>query len=383
MDGLFGRQVADRLLQEAANRLSVCVRDTDTVARLGGDQFAIIQVLAGEINPAATLAQRVLERLSDLYEIDGRLISAAASLGIALYPHHGSSGETLMRNAGLALDRAKASGRPAFSFFAEDMDVQVRDRQAMEHDLRDAIRRGELELNYQPLFDGETLQVNGYEALVRWRHPVRGAIPPAVFIPLAEECGLIVPLGRWVLETACQEASRWETAHSIAVNLSPRQFRQPDLAQMVMQFLRTAGLPAHRLELEVTEAILIEDTENALKILHFLKTQGVRLALDDFGTGSSSLSTLRRFPFDRIKIDRSFIQGLGGGEEAEAMIRAIVALGHSLRMEVTAKGVETDPQLASLRREHCGQIQGFLLGRPVPAAALHPGLIPRGLLAHG
>jgi EAL domain-containing protein (putative c-di-GMP-specific phosphodiesterase class I) len=278
---------------------------------------------------------------------------------------------TLMQNADLALYRAKQDGGGAFRFFKPEMDWKLQQRRALERDLREAVARGEMEVHYQPLFASDTLDLVGYEALLRWTHPQRGAVSPDQFIPVAEECGAIGPLGRWVLDMACAEAASWPTPLRIAVNLSPVQFRQTDLAGMVATILHKHQLDPARLELEITEGVLIDDGERALAVLRRLKALGVRIALDDFGTGYSSLSYLRRFPFDKIKIDKSFIHGLGEDHDAEAIVSSIIAMSHSLRLDVTAEGVETEGQLLRLRSEHCSQVQGFLLGRPHAADRLH------------
>ncbi len=372
VDHCYGRATRDKLLQEIANRLSVCVRDNDTVARLGDDEFVVLQVLAGEMSFASALAQRVVELLSEPYTIDGLRIVIRVRLGIALCPSDGASGETLLRKAHLALARVKAAGNSSFSFFATELDEQLHEREALERDLRDAIRRGQLELYYQPLRDIETLAITGYEALVRWHHPLRGDIAPELFVPLADDCGLTVQLGRWVMETACHEAANWDQPHRITVNLSRRQVLQLDLVPMITQALKWSGLAPDRLELEVTEPALLDDPEQALKVLRGLKTLGVDIALDGFGTGYSSLGYLCRFPFDRIKIDKTFVQSLPVSDDAGAFVDAIVALGTSLGIGVTAAGVETEDQLLSLRRRQCGQVQGFLLDHPAPSSRLSP-----------
>ncbi len=370
VNDLMGHPVGDQVLVEVGRRLSTCLRDSDTLARLGGDEFAIVQCFHDQPRAAAELAGQVIDLLSGMFDIAGQSVGLGASVGIALYPSDADAPEVLMRNADLALYRAKHDGRGVFRFFEPDMDRRQQHRRTMEQELRLALLRDELRLHYQPLLDSATLEVDGYEALVRWEHPVRGRISPAEFIPVAEECGLIVPLGQWVLDTACTEAASWDQPRRIAVNLSPAQFRQRDLAEGVRRTLIRTGLAPSRLELEITEGILIDDAERALTMLHELKALGVRIALDDFGTGYSSLSYLRRFPFDKLKIDASFIRGLGDGGEADAIVRAIVGLGRSLGLHVTAEGVETQDQLSRLRAHECDQVQGFLLGRPVPASEL-------------
>ncbi len=364
----FGPAIGDRLLTEAGARLATVTRDMDTTARLGADEFAIVQPFARQTD-AAALAARLVARLAEPYRIDGLTIPASASIGIAIHPGDGQAPETLLRNAVQALARARVEGG-TFRFFEPAIDARLRERRQTEQDLRAALGTAALQVHYQPLFDVESLGLVGYEALLRWQHPVRGPISPAEFIPLAEESGAILPLGRFVLQTACRTAAGWTGGQSVAVNLSAVQFKQSDLPQMVAAILAETGLPPERLELEVTESVLIDDAERALVALAALKALGVRIALDDFGTGYSSLSYLRRFPFDKIKIDRSFVQGLGEDAEAEAIVRSIVALGRSLNLSVTAEGVETELQLSRLRAQRCTEVQGFLLGRPMPQEAL-------------
>ena len=376
VNDLLGHPVGDGVLIEVGNRLTACLRDSDTVARLGGDEFAIVQCFSDQPRGAAGLAERIVRLLAEPFEVAGQRAAIGASVGIALWPSDAQSAELLLRNADLALYRAKQDGRGTLRFFEHDMDAQLQQRRTLEQELRGAMLRGELCLHYQPLLDSATLEIEGFEALLRWPHAVRGFISPAEFIPVAEECGLIGPLGQWVLETACTEAASWARPWRIAVNLSPAQFKQRDLAESVRQVLARTGLAPWRLELEITENILIDDAERALTMLREMKALGVRIALDDFGTGYSSLSYLRRFPFDKLKIDASFVQALGDGGEADAIVRAIVALGRSLSLHITAEGVETAEQLRLLRAQDCDQVQGFLLGRPMPPGEL-AGMAPR------
>ncbi len=364
LNDLLGYPAGDRLLAQVAGRIAATVRGTDTPARIGGDEFAVVQPLASQPNSAAALAKRLLAELCRPYEIDGRSVRVGVSIGIALHPGDGATADALARNADFALGRAKQDGRGGFRFFEPEMDRELRERRALGVDLREALGRAELALHYQPLFDAETLGLCGYEALLRWTHPVRGSVSPGQFIPVAEECGLIDGIGRWTLEQACAAAVRWPDNLRIAVNLSPVQFRQTDLVGMVAAILHRHGLAPARLELEITEGVLIDDADRALAILRQLKALGVRIALDDFGTGFSSLGYLRRFPFDKLKIDKSFVPGLGEDADADAIVRSIIAMAQSLRLDVTAEGVETEGQLARLRAEHCSQVQGFLLGRP-------------------
>jgi diguanylate cyclase (GGDEF)-like protein len=375
INDVFGHPAGDRLLVHAAERLRAALGATDTLARTGGDEFVVVQPGAGRAE-AASLARRLVSVLSQGTQIEGRNVSIGTSVGVALHPADGATAESLLRHADMALYRAKREGRGTFRFFDEAADRRLRERHALEHDLGEALARGQLDLHYQPILDCRTRRLVGFEALARWHHPVRGPIAPAEFVPIAEECGLILQLGRWALETACAEATTWSSEARIAVNLSPTQFRQPGLPELVAGVLRRTGLPASRLELEVTEGLLVDDTERALAALVEIKRLGVRLALDDFGTGYASLSYLLRFPFDRIKIDRSFVKGLGCDADATAIVTAILALARSLRLGVTAEGVETEEHLALLRAQQCQHAQGFLLGRPVPAACLQELLTP-------
>ena len=367
VNDLLGHEAGDQLLVEVGRRLEVTLRDSDTLARLGGDEFVIIQPLMQQPHEAAALSVRVLKALATPFDIAGQTAEVNVSVGIAVYPQDGDTAAELLHNADTALSRAKAEGDGTFLFFEAAMDRQIQERRHLEIDLRQAVQRGELELHYQPLFDThETTTVVGFEALVRWHHPSRGMISPADFIPLAEECGLIGQIGRFVLERACTEAASWPSQHRVAVNLSPAQFRQADLPQMVASILEATGLPPQRLELEITEGVLIDNADRAVELLNQLKRLGLNISLDDFGTGYSSLSYLRRFPFDKIKIDQSFIGSLHQDHEAVAIVEAIVSLGRNLHLSITAEGVETEAQLQALRRLDCNQVQGFLLGRPMP-----------------
>jgi len=306
--------------------------------------------------------------------VDGYRLGVACSIGVALYPRHGPEGRTLLKNADTALYRAKAEGRGTFRFFEPEMDRSLQERRALEHDLRLAMQHDRLEVYFQPEFACDSLQVVGFEALVRWRDPARGVVPQGIFIPIAEECGLIDQLGRVVLERACTLAASWQQKRRIAVNLSPSQFRDNSLPTLLSEILERTGLPAHLLELEVTEGVLIRDEEQALGILRGLKAHGVRIALDDFGTGYSSLSYLRRFPFDKIKIDKSFVQAQQHDPGAQAILETILAMSGRLNLTVTAEGVETEEQLAMIRRQRCTEVQGYLLGMPMPAAQV-PGFL--------
>ena len=366
----MGHAAGDRLLVEVAVRVSGMLRAGDMLARLGGDEFAVLLGLLDTPESGADLAGRIVDALAQPFDIGGRSVVIGGSVGVALAPDDGGDPETLLHLADIAMYRAKADGRGGFRRFEAEMGERLRDRRNLELDLRHATVDGELELHYQPIVSCGNNVLVGFEALVRWNHPKRGRIAPSEFIPLAEECGLIVPLGMWVLETACREACTWALPLRLAVNMSPAQFCHPDLSQQVGAVLAATGLDPARLEIEVTEGFLIDDPDRALAILSEIKAMGVRISLDDFGTGYSSLSYLQRFPFDKIKIDRSFVQGLGESGQAEAIVRAVIAMAGSLNLTVTAEGVETEAQLAALQAQHCDQVQGFLTGRPVPQAAL-------------
>jgi EAL domain-containing protein (putative c-di-GMP-specific phosphodiesterase class I) len=301
-------------------------------------------------------------------QVDGYRLPVGCSIGVALYPRDGRDGRSLLKNADTALYRTKAEGRGTFRFFELEMDRSLQERRALEHDLRLALQHDRLEVYFQPESACDTLQVVGFEALVRWRDPTRGLVPPGIFIPIAEECGLIEQLGRIVLERACALAASWQPRCRIAVNLSPSQFRNHGLPNLLSDILERTGLPARLLELEVTEGVLIRDEEQALSILRGLKAQGVRIALDDFGTGYSSLSYLRRFPFDKIKIDKSFVQAQQSDPGAQAILETILAMSGRLNLTVTAEGVETEEQLAMIRRQRCTEVQGYLLARPMPSS---------------
>jgi diguanylate cyclase (GGDEF)-like protein/PAS domain S-box-containing protein len=364
----LGHAAGDMLLRQAADRLRSCIQDGNLVARLGGDEFALIQTGAVGADDAAALADHVLGVLEEDYRIDDQRTFAGASIGIALVSGQGAAPDDVVRNADIALGRAKAEGRATFRFFEPAMDEAVRRRQELKAGLRSALDRGELELHFQPLIGIRTGEVTCFEALLRWRHPVQGMIPPAEFIPVAEETGLIMQLGEWALRTACHEASRWPSSVRVAVNLSPIQFRDPGLLQTVRSTLAASGLAAGRLELEITESVLLRDDEANIAVLRELSGLGVRIVLDDFGTGFSSLGYLLRFPFHKIKIDRSFVTGLPERREAKAIIRAVVSMSRSLGISAAAEGVETNAQLDALRRLGCNDAQGYLFNRPVPQA---------------
>jgi predicted signal transduction protein with EAL and GGDEF domain len=335
------------------------------LARLGGDEFVVLVTEGAQPATAEAIAARLLATVASEIGIGAQYLRIGMSIGVAVFPADGKDAATLLANADAALYRAKAEGRGSIRFFAADMDERLRERRALQHELRSAIDRRELVLHYQPqaAIGGDVI---GFEALLRWHHPTRGTIPPSTFIPLAEESGLIVPLGEWILREACREAAAWPRPLQIAVNLSPIQFRHGDLPSLVHAVLLETGLAPHRLELEITEGVLIGDFARALSVLRRLKTIGVRIAMDDFGTGYSSLSYLQAFPFDKIKIDRTFIANLTSNENSAAIVRAVIGLGRGLSLPVVAEGVETSEQLAFLVRESCAEVQGFLVGRPRP-----------------
>ena len=363
----FGHPVGDALLRAVAGRLRGCVRSCDTVARLGGDEFAIIQAPLGRVDEAGTLAQRIVETLSEPYDLSGHRVVVGASVGIALAPVDTADVGHLLKMADIALYRAKSDGRGLFRMFEPGMDLKLQARRALEFDLHRAVERQEFELHYQPLVDLSSGRVNALEALIRWRHPERGLVRPDDFIPLAEETGLIGPIGKWVLHRACAEAAGWPKDVRIAVNVSAAQFKGPGLVTAVLDALAASALAPERLELEITETAFLADADATLAVLHKLRTTGVRIAMDDFGTGYSSLGYLRSFPFDKIKIDRCFIKDIETSVDCKAIVHAVTGLGSNLGIAITAEGVETVAQLDQLRADGCDQVQGFLFSRPVPA----------------
>ncbi len=378
----YGHAMGDRLLQGVAERLDACVREGDTVARLGSDEFAILLVGVDRPEGAAELAKRVIQVMSAPFYLDDAPIVVTTSIGVAIGPNDGATPGKLLQCADTALHRAKTDERSCYRFFEQDMDARLQLRFAMERDLRTALDDDEFELAYQPLFDLRENEICGFEALVRWRHPTRGLIAPNDFIPLVEETGMIVKLGAWVLQQACAEAATWPKPVRIAVNLSGIQLRGSGLVDTVKHALRASGLPATRLELEITESVLLNNSEDTLATLHALRDLGISIAMDDFGTGYSSLSYLRSFPFDKIKIDQSFIRDISDQQNSVAIISAVVGLGRSMGMTTTAEGVETQGQLLYLRREGCDEIQGYLLSQPVSAEAARAMLASDGIPAH-
>jgi diguanylate cyclase (GGDEF)-like protein len=364
----LGHPVGDALLCVVAQRLRRELRDDDLLVRLGGDEFAVM-IQNGD--SAAAVATRVADILSRPFQVQDHIINIGASVGVVQFPARGATADDLMRHADLALYDAKSAGRRTWRMFEPAMAAQARSRRAFETDLRKALAMGEFSLAYQAQVDVRTKSVTGFEALLRWTHPTRGIVSPVVFIPVAEEIGCIVALGEWVLNAACEAAAQWPAGLSVAVNVSPRQFEDSErLFAAVETALRASGLPPARLELEITESSLLSREAHVLDTLHRLRASGIRIAMDDFGTGYSSLSQLLSFPFDKIKIDRTFIAGLGKNADATAVLRAISAMGSGLGMATTAEGVETEEQAVLVAAHGCTDIQGYLISRPIPASEI-------------
>ena len=367
----LGHPVGDGLLRLVAKRLRSVLRQPDVIARLGGDEFALLISPAPEPDHLQRLAKRVVDMVGRPYLVDGHLINIGASIGVAVSPDDGRDHAKLLRSADLALYASKKAGRGTWTFFDPAMDVCAMARRSLEIDLRRALPMREFALHFQPQIDLEQDAVVGFEALLRWQSPERGLVSPADFIPLAEEIGLIVPLGEWVIQEACREAMKWPDSISVAVNVSPHQFADTArLLSVVEAALASSGLPGQRLEIEITESVLLRNENTVLATLHRLREMNVRVAMDDFGTGYSSLSQLHSFPFDKIKIDRSFVKDRGDVAGQNAIIRAITALGVSLGMETIAEGVETTGQLDRIRAEGCKSVQGYLFSRPVPVSEI-------------
>ena len=373
----LGHPVGDELLKVVAGRLRACVRQTDTVARLGGDEFAILANVDGDQREAAIItANKLLSAVAAPYDIDGHQLHIGTSIGVALAPEHGTSVDQLVKNADLALYRAKAEGRDAYRFFDDAMGTEARRRRAYQNDLRNALSNDEFELHYHPIVDIQTREIASVEALIRWRHPERGLIAPAEFIQVAEETGLINPIGNWVLRKACSDAMRWPSHVKVSVNLSAVQFRRVYPIDNFCDTLAESGLPPERLELEITESVLLQGTAENVETLHQLRLMGISIVLDDFGTGYSSLSYLRMFPFDKIKIDRSFVHELAKNADCAAIVSAVAGLGRSLRIGTVAEGIETEDQLLLVRAAGFTHVQGYLFGRPCPAEGLDlPGIL--------
>jgi diguanylate cyclase (GGDEF)-like protein len=362
----LGHPLGDKLLREVAARIKAVTREGDTIARLGGDEFAIIQRISYVPRDAMRLAERLIASIGKSYTIDGNDIEIGASIGISLAPDDGVDCDELIRNADMALYHAKTS-RGSYSFFKPSMDEQVRSRRKMENDLRTALAEEQFELYFQPVVSVSDRRVKSFEALLRWKHPERGSVPPSEFIPVAEENSLIVPIGDWVLRVACREAAKWPAHIKVAVNVSAVQLKSPGILQSISEAIKAAGVEGSRLIVEVTESVMITDAEQAISTLHSIRDMGSVIAMDDFGTGYSSLSYLRRFPFDKIKIDQSFISELGQREDSAAIVRAATGLAKALGMEAVAEGVETEEQLAHVAVGGCSEAQGYLISRPMPA----------------
>jgi diguanylate cyclase (GGDEF)-like protein len=365
-----GHPVGDLLLKQVAERLGLCLREIDTLARLGGDEFVVMQADLEKPEHAGSQARRLVEAMAEPFDLDGRLVYLGVSIGVSLCPSDGTDVDALLKNADMAMYRAKSEGRNTYRFFEFTMDARIQERRKLEMDLRRALANEEFELYYQPQVDAQTEAITGCEALLRWNHPSRGIVAPSDFIPVAEEIGMIIPLGAWVIQQACREAATWPKHIGVAVNLSSAQFRGTTLVQTVISALGASGLSPFRLELEVTETALLTDSQSTLATLNHLRALGVRIAMDDFGTGYSSLSYLRSFPFDKIKIDRSFIRDLGEEGDCAAIVKAVAELGVALGMTTTAEGVETIEQLRRIRGHGCNEVQGYLFGRPCRSNAL-------------
>lgn len=363
----MGHGSGDKLLQVVAERLRPLVRDTDTIARMGGDEFAILQASVTSPEDAEALARRINDALSLPIDIDGNFVSIGTSIGIAIGPQDGATAELLMRNADLALYQAKDDGRGAYRRYKADMNEQKQARRIIEYELRNALEKDQFELHFQPLVNLSTNEICGFEALARWRHPEKGLITPDAFIPIAEECGLITQIGAWTLRQACMIAAPWPSNLKVAVNVSPVQLRDANLMQHVVRAIAASGIAPGRLELELTETACLNDDASMLNILHQIRNMGVRIATDDFGIGYSSLSLLQKFPFDKIKIDRTFVQEMSKSASSLSIVRAVVALAKGLGIPSTAEGVENPEQLASVIAEGYTEMQGYLLSRPIPA----------------
>jgi diguanylate cyclase (GGDEF)-like protein len=367
----LGHSVGDALLRAVSQRLRDLVTEKDLVSRTGGDEFSIVQSATEQpVAAAAELAARIVETLGVPFDLGNHHVIVGASVGIAIGPDDGKDADQLLKNADMALYRAKDDGRGGYHFFEPEMDAKAQARRTLELDLRKAVAAGEFELYYQPVVNLTENKVSGFEALLRWNSPTRGRVSPDKFIPLAEDTGLIVPIGEWVIRQACAEAMRWPDDLRVAVNVSPVQFRNRSLISAVISALAAAGLRSDRLELEITESTLMHNNDAILAMLHQLRGMGVRISMDDFGTGYSSLSYLRSFPFDKIKIDQSFVRDLIAKPDSIAIIRAVSGLGRSFGMTTTAEGVETDEQLQQMRAEGCTEVQGFLYGKPMPATEI-------------
>ena len=379
----LGHPIGDELLKLVADRLRGCTREPDTIARLGGDEFAIIMTQLQQPADAASLSRRIRDSIIKPYQVDGHQIISDISIGISIAPIDGTEPDQLLKNADMALYGAKAEGRGMYRFFELEMDTRMKERRNLEMDLRHALVNNQLELHYQPLVNLQTNEITALEALLRWNHPTRGLISPGEFVPIAEETGLIVPIGEWVLRTACKETTHWPDHVKVAVNLSPAQVKSRGLLKMVIKILAECGMPANKLQLEITESLLMQNTFATLATLHQLRKLGVQIAMDDFGTGYSSLSYLRSFPFDKIKIDQSFVQDLANGAEPRAIVHAVAGLAKCLNMISTAEGVETQQQLDTLQAVGCTEMQGYLFSRARPAKEIGELFAPQHAKAVG
>ncbi|MDO9488740.1 MAG: EAL domain-containing protein, partial [Sphingomonadaceae bacterium] len=380
----LGHSVGDQLLCVVADRLRG-VAEGAFVARLGGDEFAFIVGADHGGEAAEALARRVIAAIDAPIALGGQSMAVGVSVGIAVGPADGADADSLLKNAALALHGAKGEGRGTYRFFENAMNLRAQARRAIEMDLREALANNELRLFYQPLYGLATDEICGFEALMRWQHPLRGLVSPAEFVEVAEETGLIIPMGAWAIREACRQASQWPAHIRVAVNVSPIQFRSPSLGHAIERALMSSGIAPSRLEIEITESVFLDGAETTLALLHRLRDHGIRVALDDFGTGYSSLSYLRSFPFDKIKIDRSFVTDVAVDENAAAIVKAMTGLAAALHMETTAEGVEQEAQVAVLRGLGCNSVQGYLFSKPVPAAqvagllAPHEPALPRAV----
>jgi diguanylate cyclase (GGDEF)-like protein len=363
----LGHPLGDKLLKAVSERIVSVVRAEDTVARLGGDEFAIIQRVTNTLNDPARLADRLIAAVGEPYLIDDNAVAIGVSVGISLAPKDGVVADELIRAADVALYHAKAERRGGYTFFEKAMDEQVQGRRHMEDDLRTALAEGQFRLDFQPVVSAADRTVKSLEALLRWRHPVRGNVPPSDFIPLAEEVGLIAPIGEWVIREACRQAAKWPRHVKLAVNVSAAQFKSPALVPTIVDAIASSRIASSRLIVEVTESVMIGDTDQAIAVLHRIRDQKIMIAMDDFGTGYASLGYLRRFPFDEIKIDRSFVSELGKRDDSVVIVRAIISMAKALGVATVAEGVESEDQFACLKAEGCDEIQGYLISRPMPA----------------
>jgi len=366
----LGHRAGDMLLFEIAQRLTQALRPGDVLARLGGDEFAVVLRSFGSRVALGSVADDIMETIEQPYVIDGRSVRSTVSIGIAIGSSDGKNADDLLMAADLALYAVKANGRGTYRFYEPTMKEAAKDRQQTELDLRGAIEQGQLHLEYQPIIDLRRNVISGFEALARWQHPTKGSISPAVFIPLAEDGGFILPLGEWALREACRQAAQWPDDLKVSVNLSPVQLSIPNIVETILRILNETGLEARRLVLEITESMFISDTKKTLAILHRLKALGVGIAMDDFGTGYSSLSSLRSFPFDKIKIDRAFVSDLGENSENSVIVQAVIIIARALGMTTVAEGVETAGQQRLLTALGCDEVQGFLYSRSVPIERL-------------